>query len=111
MPPGSTAMGQWTDYACVNNFAAMCQFFPLGEPKVPVPLLPRKAGCKEGWWPFAGYCYKLYGFSSNIWNSDDFVSFVDVRNCLFIFLQSSKEQIVSTSKYIKKGCSKTWLKI
>lgn len=34
--------------------------------------MPTKAGCKEGWWPYAGYCYKLMGYAENIWNKNDF---------------------------------------
>ena len=26
------------------------------------PVLPQKGGCKLGWWSYAGYCYKDFGF-------------------------------------------------
>ena len=43
-------------------YNAVCQFYPnVPERKTEKLVLPNKGGCKEGWWKFAGYCYKEFG--------------------------------------------------
>ena len=64
--------GQWMDWLCAFDGPAFCQFYPNGRPEPEKPVLPAKAGCKPGWWPYAGYCYLLMGYTENIWNQDDF---------------------------------------
>ena len=68
--------GQWMDYTCNGLINAFCQFYPKGKPEEPKPILPSQGGCKEGWWPFAGYCYKIIGYTGNIWDSSDFKQYV-----------------------------------
>ena len=66
----STYNGKWMDYTCNGAVNAFCQFYPklTEKPGQAKPDLPPRGGCKEGWWPFAGYCYKIVGYSGNIWD-------------------------------------------
>jgi hypothetical protein len=57
-----TYNGQWIDMTCTGTYHGICQFFPTGQPKIEPVTLPPKGGCKEGWWKFAGYCYKAFGY-------------------------------------------------
>ena len=56
----------------------MCQFFPDGEPPVKQkPTLPDKGGCMDGWWPYAGYCYKKFGYvGGDTYNKENFLTFL-----------------------------------
>ena len=94
----TTYNGKWLDYTCNGAINAFCQFYPrLQQPPV-VPqvkstsakgqnlifnianvfylklfqvTLPPMGGCKDGWWPFAGYCYKPIGFTGQFWEQDE----------------------------------------
>ena len=49
--------------ACYTWFHAICMFYKSGNiPMKEEPVLPSKGGCKLGWWSYAGYCYKDFGF-------------------------------------------------
>ena len=54
MAPGSID-GQWMDWPCHNVYNGICQFYPSGKPNILKPVLPQRAGCRAGWWAFAGY--------------------------------------------------------
>ena len=70
--------GQWLDYGCTTSSNGFCQFYPKNVPETPKPVLPNKAGCKTGWWPFAGHCYKLIGYDSSIWDKSQFKNYMTV---------------------------------
>jgi len=46
----------------------------------PNTLIPAKAGCKEGWWPYAGYCYKIIGFTGSIWDDSEFKQYASANS-------------------------------
>ena len=57
--------GTWIDMTCTGTYQDLCQFEPDGkQPYDPEPIngLPTKGGCKPGWYPYGGYCYKFDGF-------------------------------------------------
>ena len=58
-----TYNGQWIDMVCYTWFHAVCMFYKSGNiPMKEEPVLSQKGGCKLGWWSYAGYCYKDFGF-------------------------------------------------
>lgn len=80
--------GRWYAYPCSNAYPGYCEYYPEGKPPTFEAdiVMPSGGSCKEGWWRFAGYCYKvvflhpnrliivyqLMGFNSNVENRDGF---------------------------------------
>ena len=61
----SPYFGKWIDMSCSSTYHAVCMFYKSGKtPEKEQPIIPPKGGCKPGWWAYAGYCYKDFGFDS-----------------------------------------------
>ena len=53
--------GRWYAYPCSNSYPGYCEYYPEGKPpsfEADI-VMPSGGSCKEGWWRFAGYCYKV----------------------------------------------------
>ena len=61
----SPYFGQWIDMSCSSTYHGVCSFYKSGKSPQPMqPVLPKSGGCKQGWWKYAGYCYKSFGYDS-----------------------------------------------
>jgi len=60
--------GQWYAYSCSSSYPGYCEYYPLGLPPVFSRdiSMPTGGSCKEGWWRFAGYCYKVKCITSRV---------------------------------------------
>ena len=51
--------------SCSSTYHGVCQFYKSGiSPTPKAPTLPKAGGCKPGWWKYAGYCYRSFGYDS-----------------------------------------------
>ena len=62
--------GTWYAKSCSTAYPGYCEYYPNGKPPQFTTdiTMPSQGGCKPGWWRYAGYCYKLMGYNSNVEN-------------------------------------------